>query len=77
MTGSEAITDRSSAILQRISWAMDIPMPQVLEMTVEHLFKTMDREKVCPACKDTSRCLDCPFNGISDRLDTEAKVSAG
>jgi RadC-like JAB domain-containing protein len=66
MAGSEAITDRSSAILQRISWAMDIPVPQVLEMTVEHLFKTMDREKVCPACKDTSRCLDCPFNGISD-----------
>ena len=39
MTGSEAITDRSSAILQRIAWAMDIPMPQVLEMTVEDLIK--------------------------------------
>jgi DNA repair protein RadC len=66
MTGSEAITDRSSAILQRISWAMDIPITQVLEMTVEHLFKTMDREKVCPACKDTAKCFDCPFNGISE-----------
>jgi len=66
MTDIVGVTDRSSAILQRISRIMDIPLTQVLEMTVEHLFKTLDREKVCPACKDTSKCFDCPFNGISE-----------
>ena len=56
------LTMKSSRALRRIAWALDMPMTKAMEKVFEHLVKTLDRGKVCQACRDKSKCSDCEFN---------------
>ena len=53
---------RSSCTLRRIAWALDMPMTKTIEKVFEFLPGVLDREKVCYACRDRSKCSDCQFN---------------
>lgn len=64
----------SSALLRRIAWAADRPMTSVLEGIVHHAAESIDREKVCAACRDKSQCLLCLLNA---RLDSQAHADVG
>ena len=52
----------ASRTLRRISWAMNVPMTQGIELVFQHLPKILDREKVCQGCRDKSKCSECFFS---------------
>ena len=62
MAYTPELTMKSSRALRRIAWALDMPMTKAMEKVFEHLVKTLDRGKVCQACRDKSKCSDCQFN---------------
>ena len=62
MAYTPELSRQSSCTLRRISWALDMPMTKAIEKVFEHLPKILDREKVCQACRDKSKCSNCGFN---------------
>ena len=52
----------SSRTLRRIAWALGIPMTQAIERVFEYMSRILDPKKVCSACKDKSKCLECSFS---------------
>lgn len=58
----------SSRTLRRIAWALNVPMTQAIERVFEHLPRIVDRQMVCSACRDKTKCRECPFStGINER----------
>ncbi|MFH1985246.1 MAG: hypothetical protein ABIL58_25695 [Pseudomonadota bacterium] len=53
---------KSSCTLRRISWALGVPMNKGIEFVFDYLPKILDRQKVCDACRDKTKCQDCPFS---------------
>lgn len=51
-----------SATLRRIAWALEMPMTKAIEEVFDYLGNTLDPAKVCSACRDKTRCANCPFN---------------
>lgn len=62
MAYTPELSMQSSRTLRRIAWALDMPMTKAIEKVFEHLPEILDREKVCQACRDKSKCSDCDFN---------------
>lgn len=60
----------SSCTLRRIAWALGIPMTQAMERVFDHLPRFLDRDKVCEACRDKSKCRECLFSTNSIYGDT-------
>ena len=54
-------SQRESAIVRRIAWAMGLPMTKAQSRIIELTAQYADRAKVCPACRDRSFCATCPF----------------
>ncbi len=52
---------KSSCTLRRIAWALGVPMTQAIERVFEHLPSILDRNKVCIACRDPTKCSQCAF----------------
>ena len=52
----------SSRTLRRIAWALGIPMTQAIEEVFQYIPRIIDPNKVCSACKDKSKCSECPFS---------------
>jgi hypothetical protein len=40
---------------------MELPMTRAIEKVFEHLPNILDKQKVCSACRDKTRCKDCLF----------------
>ena len=53
---------KHSCTLRRLAWALDMPMTKAMEKVFVFLPEILDREKVCQACRDRSRCSECQFN---------------
>ena len=53
---------KHSCALRRLAWALDMPMTKAMEKVFVFLPEILDREKVCQACRDKSKCSDCEFN---------------
>ena len=51
-----------SRTLRRIAWALGVPMTKALERVFEHLPRILDNRKVCSACRDRTKCKECPFS---------------
>jgi hypothetical protein len=62
MAYTPELSFKSSCTLRRISWALDMPMTKAMEKIFEYLPEILDRQKVCQACRDKSRCSGCEFN---------------
>jgi hypothetical protein len=52
---------KSSRTLRRVAWALGIPMTLAIERVFEHLPRILDRNKVCEACRDKSKCPQYAF----------------
>jgi len=52
---------RSSCTLRRIAWALGVPMTIALEKIFEQTVMTVDKDKICRACQDKSKCKSCEF----------------
>ncbi|MFH1981312.1 MAG: hypothetical protein ABIL58_05690 [Pseudomonadota bacterium] len=62
MAYTPELSIKSSSTLRRIAWALDLPMTQTIERVFEHLPRILDRQLVCKACRDRSKCCNCPFS---------------
>ncbi|RLC24909.1 MAG: hypothetical protein DRH93_03380 [Deltaproteobacteria bacterium] len=62
MAYTPELSDKDSATLRRIAWAMDIPMTETLTRMFETMVDAIDPSRVCSKCKDKSKCLQgCVF----------------
>ena len=61
MAYTPELSQKHSATLRRIAWALGMPMTRAMEEVFEYVAEVMDKAKVCPACRDKSRCGDCGF----------------
>jgi len=61
MAYTPELSMEASCTLRRIAWALDIPMTRAMERIFEHLTKTLDRKKICSACRDKTKCNACQF----------------
>lgn len=48
-----------SGFVRRIAWALRTPMTAALEDVVLLVAERADPEKICPYCRDRSRCSQC------------------
>ncbi len=62
MAYTPELTQKHSATLRRIAWAMRMPMTKALGEVFDYLGTTLDPAKVCSACRDKSHCHRCSFN---------------
>ena len=61
MAYTPQFSQRESAVVRRIAWAMKIPMTRALSSIVNLATKCSNGEIVCQACKDNNFCSECPF----------------
>jgi hypothetical protein len=61
MAYTPVLSFQASCTLRRIAWAMELPMTRAIEKVFEHLPNILDKQKVCSACRDKTRCKDCLF----------------
>ena len=62
MAYTPELSMQSSRTLRRLAWALDMPMTKAMEKVFKYLPEILDREKVCQACRDRSKCSECQFN---------------
>jgi hypothetical protein len=61
MAYTPELSYQASCTLRRIAWALNVPMTKAIERVFEHLPRILDKDKVCNACRDKTRCSDCAF----------------
>ena len=66
MAYTPELSMNSSCTLRRISWALGVPMTQGIEYVFDYLPQILDRDKVCQACRDRSKCSTCGFSGCGN-----------
>jgi hypothetical protein len=62
MAYTPELSQRDSATLRRIAWALDVPMTEAMTRVFEEVTARIDGRKVCEACRDRSACAACAFN---------------
>ena len=55
-------SQRQSAVLRRIAWAMKIPMTQAQAVVFDFAVSALKNKAICGACRDQSFCKQCPFS---------------
>jgi hypothetical protein len=51
----------SSISVRRLAWSMEKTMTQTMDLVIKFLPFFFDAEKVCPACRDRTKCKVCAF----------------
>ena len=59
MAYSPELEPAVSGFVRRVAWALRMPMTVTLEELVLLVAESVDPEKVCPFCRDRSRCAEC------------------
>lgn len=62
MAYTPELSQKHSASLRRIAWALEIPMTKAIEVIFDYLGTVINSEKICAFCKDKTRCAECSFN---------------
>jgi hypothetical protein len=62
MAYTPELSYEDSCTLRRIAWALGIPMTRAISEVLDKASTTLDRNKVCEACKDKTKCEGCIFN---------------
>jgi len=55
------LSELAAVAIRRLAWAMETNMGKAVDALVICLPQKIDAEKVCAACKDTSKCTACIF----------------
>ena len=61
MAYTPELSMQASCTLRRIAWALGMPMTKAIEKIFEHLPVLLDHQKICRACRDKTKCGECPF----------------
>ena len=67
MAYTPELTTAASCTLRRLAWAAGLPMTKVINQVFEFLPEFMDKQIVCGACKDTTRCEICGFGMVENQ----------
>ena len=67
MAYTPELTYQHSCTLRRIAWALEKPMTKAMEDVFEYLGQVIDRNLVCQACRDKTKCEECIF-GSNENL---------
>ena len=74
MAYTPELSQLHSGILRRIAWALGLPMTRAIAEMIDYLGRTMEKARICEACRDNSFCGACPFKqnsgGGKPRPDT-------
>ena len=62
MAYTPELSFKSSCTLRRVSWALGVPMTKGIEFVFDYLPQILDRQMVCQACRDKTKCTDCSFS---------------
>ncbi|OGG43573.1 MAG: hypothetical protein A3F84_15630 [Candidatus Handelsmanbacteria bacterium RIFCSPLOWO2_12_FULL_64_10] len=62
MAYTPELSQRDSATLRRIAWALDVPMTEAITRVFVEIVSKVDGRKVCASCKDRTPCAVCAFN---------------
>ena len=65
----------SCCTLRRIAWAAGLPMTKAINQVFELMPEVLDKNFVCTACKDNTKCAVCGFGKIKkqDIIPVEIK----
>jgi hypothetical protein len=63
---------QATVSVRRLSWAMGVSMPAAVNIMVRLMPLIVNPSKVCPACKDNTKCKSCIFNAPSAQQETGA-----
>ena len=59
MAYTPQLSQKHSATLRRIAWALGMPMTRAMEEVFDYVGMVIDKSRVCPACRDKTRCETC------------------
>jgi hypothetical protein len=62
MAYTPELSHEKSCTLRRLAWAMNMPMTKAIDEVIDHVADVVDKAKVCRACRDKTKCLDCTFS---------------
>lgn len=62
MAYTPELADQTSSTLRRIAWSLNRPMTKTMEWIFTDLVKFIPSGAICEACKDQTKCTECPFN---------------
>ena len=69
MAYTPELTAAASGTLRRIAWATGQPMTKTMNTLFTLIPKLFDKETVCNACKDKSKCELCGFGKAQVQAD--------
>ena len=67
MAYTPELTTAACCTLRRLAWAAELPMTKVINQVFEFLPEFIDKQTICGACKDNSRCKICGFGMVQNR----------
>jgi len=59
------LSELAAVAIRRLAWAMETNMGKAVDALVICLPHNINAEKVCTACKDTSKCTVCIFKATA------------
>lgn len=76
MAYTPELSTQESGMLRRIAWAIGRPMTKTMNIIFERLPEIYDRQMVCNACRDKSKCPSCGFRNEEEKAKaSETKKS--
>ena len=62
MAYTPELSHEASCTLRRLAWSLNKPMTKTMEWIFLELVKFIPSGAICEACKDPSKCSECPFS---------------
>jgi hypothetical protein len=67
MAYTPELSTESCCTLRRIAWAAGLPMTKAINQVMELIPEVIEKEFVCAACRDRSKCDICGFHKITEQ----------
>ena len=61
MAYTPELSQLHSGILRRIAWALGLPMTRAMAEVVDYIGRTLEKARICKACRGHNFCGACPF----------------
>jgi len=69
MAYTPELTTTACCTLRRLAWAAGLPMTKTINRLCQLLPEIFDKQFVCEACRDKSKCSICAFSDIVKQED--------
>ena len=54
-------TETASVTVRRLAWALNLNMVQTMQEIISFIAQLLNKQKVCLACQDNTKCAACAF----------------